>query len=275
MTTPVIIGPISFGSSLMITSIIKGIPNVLSYKNDNYFWESKVDTGVKLPIFKFASAGVFEDVVNKGFLSYNSSNLIVNSELDNPIQTLQNDFASWGEDLLASVEYTLSAKNVTLSINEDDVGSSTTPANNVYFVPANIYFNCTAQGHYNNINKPYESLANWFCNVDSKCKSKDIVVGWTEMNDCIIGYQYAYCPTGDFCGTSNCNGPCENSKFCEYKNSQFSCSESVSQFLDSHMTLVVVIAGVILFFIIGVIIIVILVLYNKRKKLISENAKPT
>lgn len=231
ISIPPLIGPIDTGSSFMIASIQNNIPFILNGTPFQtgllYYWESNLTTilsSTNLGIFTAQGtldSLIITDTVNGGGISFRSDGTTIgNAIIPATIKMSQPLFTNWfpPDIFLSAVIYSIfnSSSGATATILTAPPGTGgtgpTIPANNIIILPVLWYFNCTQSGSYDIINQPLSSIINWFCIItpgNTGCIGIDIAKGgFTNLPDCIIGNNYAYCPTGDICGNNNCNGPC-------------------------------------------------------------------
>jgi hypothetical protein len=261
---------------------------VLPYNiNDNtfgYYWENDLTVinlqSSNIPVFTASGSLTnvkITDTINGGGLAYDTSNLtsniltIINSSSPQSLKMSQTSFANWfaPDIFLARALYTIKNSN-------DQLGAITTkngltvPANNIIIQPVNWYFpGCTTCC--DNIDGgPINSIFNWFCNVNPVlvgCLSyTPTSLTYTQLDDCLTGVSYQYCPVNKTCGTDNCNGPCStDDDICVYDGDSFGCvvDTSKSSWWRNPIFIGVVIIGTIGLIIFAGIIIILLV---KRSK---------
>jgi len=155
------------------------------------------------------------DSANGGWLGVDSDNFIINSTVPisfNLTQTSTPLFQEWDlpniflADVIYSINVAGSPGAVVQTISETNV----TGAGPLQFqvLPGLWYTDC-ASGYSSTTTS--SSLEIWSCSIEpTQCTVVTTgTIGWTNLPDCVNGVQYEYCPIGDFCGNSNCNGPCK------------------------------------------------------------------
>lgn len=291
------LGPISDQQGVVILSLIDNSPYYLnsvtgSNSSINYYWENSISvldkTNFTPLTFSFNGTinsdqtivASFSDQVNTG--SYLSvSNGILSSS--NSIATLnlsQSLFANWNppDILLSGAPYTIfDNNNNVVEVYTDSELKDKAAANSVFFMSYPSVVNCTTSSG-GTASAQYADagyiISSWICNISgntgSFCTSNDFASFlWTQASDCLQGVKYAYCPTGDTCGSQdNCNGPCtDNIETCKLdSNSNFSCQidpkKIISNWYKNKLVLGVLI-GVAGF--IFLIIVIMAIVFFKRK----------
>jgi hypothetical protein len=233
----------------MIASIQNNTPFILNgtpFQNGLlYYWESNLATiASSSTIGIFTAHGTLDsltisDNTNGGGIAFRSDGVTIGNAVEPAtIKMSQPLFANWfpPDIFLSAVIYTMfnSSSGATAAILTSPPGTggtgTTIPANNLIILPVLWYFNCTNSGSYDTITQPLDSIVNWFCIVtpnNTGCAGISITKsGFTNLSDCTIGNNYAYCPTGDVCGNDNCKGPCS----VIYDNCNFSSGSYVCVF---------------------------------------------
>lgn len=164
------------------------------------------------------SSVTIKDTSNGGWLGINSFGELVNTT--SPATFNPNDLTApqnqpWQAPalLLADIDYTLventSGKVPTVNI----LGSTGIYNSQLIFesLPVIWYFNCSST--YDVTKTAEDSLILWSCsinpNIEGCSDDPPPQNGWTVLADCLAGNAYEYCPTGTYCGTNECNGPCQ------------------------------------------------------------------
>lgn len=256
MSVPQLLGPIDTGSSFMITSIQNNQPFILNAAGITggfvYYWESNLTTIAASPrVGVFTAQGtldslVIHDDMNGGGIGFRSDGVTIgNAPRPATVKMSQSSFANWfpPDIFLSTVQYTLyNPSGATASILTSVPGTGGTGptilANNLIILPVLWYTNCTASGNYTFINQPPASIINWFCVASpglTGCSGISLIQsGWTNLEDCMVGDEYEYCPTGDICGDSNCKGPCtEMFDDCNFSSGNYVCVFDPNKFFSS------------------------------------------
>lgn len=239
MSIPFLLGPVETGASFMLASLINGQPNILNGVPVTggliYYWEPNINTiniGNTLPIFTTQgplNSLTLNDTVNSGGVAFASDGVTIgNAPQSAQLIMSQFTYANWWppDIFLSMATYTIyNSSGATAYIRTlPSTTGPTGPANNVIILPVLWYYACTSSGSYNYINEPLDSILNWFCLANSGtsgCSGTSVVPsGWTNIDDCVVGNNYTYCPAGQNCGNSDCKGPCPVIyDDCNYKSS--------------------------------------------------------
>lgn len=302
MSIPSILGPITNENSFMIASIQNSKPYILdgSPLGDGviYYWNSGVTGGInsarKLPIFTAdgpTDAVRLTDRTNGGGMAYRSDGVTLgNANVPIALNMSQTQFAPWFPPtiFISSVEYTVTnSQGATAGILTQPISATgptgpapTIPADNLIMLPATWYGN-PSDGRCDQIDTPENSIINWFCLVDSGitgCAGETLLNnGWTTIDECVNDIQYQYCPTGEKCGTANCNGPC-NAIYedCDPDNGMFRCVINPEKFVTEGdwWSSPYFIGAVIGLVILTIIVIIAIFLFLRRgKKVPSESSE--
>lgn len=253
VTIPELIGTIETGSSFMIVSIQNNMPNIVATttvsSQINYYWESdltKLTSNIsQLPVF--TAQGTLDsltitDSTNNGGISFKSDGITIgHATLPLALKMTQPLFANFfpPEIFLSTAVYTIfnASSGATAAIFTSSSLQATIPANNIIILPVLWYFNCTASGTYDIINKPINSVINWFCLANPKiigCSNTDLAPGgWTNLSDCTVGKFFTYCPVGQLCGNNNCKGPCSVIyDDCNFSSGNYVCEFDANKFFN-------------------------------------------
>jgi len=253
-----ILGPVT---SFFITSIQNEKPNVLNaVKKDSgiiYYWESDASALSQItPVFAAVASGdnyIINDSTNMGGIGFRTDGVIGHAETGPAIDISNSRYEKW-EDLLSNILYTIKEDGKVSKIFTDSDEKHTIKSDNLMLLPTSWYTHCSSTDPGLKIASAAQSLANWFCVVDSSSSacsavSETISSGWTTLNECQVGVNYDYCLTGKYCGDSNCNGPCQDSGVCEYESTKYVCMADPQKF--KFFTSPIFIAIIFLVFIMG------------------------
>lgn len=298
MSVPFILGPVSTGSSFMLASIQNSKPYILNGATGGnqilYYWESNTETIVNssnIPIF--TSEGqldniILNDTVNGGGIGFTGSTTIANVNDPTPFSMNQTSYANWyPPDVFLSMPiysiYNSSGSTGSILTSNSPTGGIIS-ANNIIILPVLLYSNCTSSGTYNVISQPLDSIINWFCNVDSGlagCSGISIIMsGWTNLSDCLAGYNYSYCPTGYTCDYNDCKGPCPSMyDDCLYSlvqsgTGRFYCEFNPLRYIteDQWWTSPIFIGSITAFFVIIIVLIFIAIVISRHNKKVPKSS---
>lgn len=272
------IGPVTTGASFMFGSLQNGIPYLLngaSYNNGIiYYWESNYQTisnSTKIPLFSASgslSSLILKDGTNDGGLSFRQDGVTIgNANPPTNVTMTQTVYANWTyPDLfLASATYSIfNPSGVLAQVLTNNSGTGPTlPADNIIIIPGTYYYNCTSTSYKQNT-QIQKSIKNWFCSINTiYCNDWTLVTGWTELNDCTIGFEYPYCPLNTYCGSiDTCKGPCSPStNRCTFNDNNYICRQSLSTNWLSSMYFLIAIVFIGFLIVMGMI----LLFYGMRK----------
>jgi len=299
MSVPNVIGPVETNVGFLIMSIQSNVPyTLLPYPiNDNtfgYYWEN--DLAVinvqitKIPVFTASGSLTnvkISDKTNNGGLAFDTTNstsnisTIINSSSPQSLAMTQATFANWflPDIFLARAVYTIKDSNGQIAAITTKSGT-TVPATNVIIQPVNWYFPGCGSCCDNINGGPFNSIFNWFCNVSPSALQciayTPNPTTYTELDDCLTGFGYQYCPVNKTCGTDNCNGPCStDADICVNTDNAFACEVDTSRstWWKNPIFISVVIIGTIGLIIFAGIIIILLV--KRSKKSTEETEEET
>jgi hypothetical protein len=281
-------GPVAVGASFIMVGVTKKklyVLNAVSVSgNVVYYMESDPQTLVDstmLPIFSYSGSVIVDDKIPIFNLTYSDATngggpildkdgvTIVNSSITNPLIAF-GDFEPWFPPniLLSGAAYAFNAKQGTGAAKFLTSPTGATPPIDAVFsvLPVVSWFNCGG-GVGDTINTPSNSLLNFLCILDptfTQCQNISVVDNaWTNVNDCIDGIDYFYCPLFGKCGKDNCKGPCSAIYYdCDNNDGTYTCTFNPNEYIyDSQwwtspifIGLVVFIAALILIFIIIIIV---------------------
>lgn len=202
--------------------------------------------GTSLPTFIYSyKDGNYQlkDETNEGGLNYNSQNQLINEIVGVELSINQSIdiYQNWNGILLSDVYY-----NIQTSNNQElyaPIGESAVinpyqliNLNNVLLVPSQIYF--SQNGSCFQFNSPADVVSNFYCvvvqNQNACANITPVSNGWTNTQDCTNGFYYDYCLVNNYCGNSNCYGPCfESYDNCKNLNNNFKCIVDISDYVSS------------------------------------------
>jgi hypothetical protein len=134
-------------------------------------------------------------------------------------------------------------------------------------IPVFYYYNCTSSSYPPPNSNIKTSIQNWFCSFNSTYCKSPLVTGWTELDDCMTGFEYPYCPVNTYCGSvDTCKGPCSTStNTCVFDNNNYICRLSPTNALNTNWvsSMYFIIAIVIIGFLIVMGIILVFYIFQK------------
>ena len=214
------------------------------------------------------------------YLSVDANGNLVSSSTSTTFTTSQNEYANWnGVPFLSGVGYAFQVNgkqviaqtytaNSVISIEKDgnkvprDITIVTTTSNgNTIGVKTNVTSTIRAVQ-----NEIYQRTGNTTCGgtaLSQSFESEWVFSGvgidsYTTASDCLNGFIYSYCTTGNTCGSSNCNGPCsttDGAETCQFNsaNQTYRCAEpdrNEPWYRQPWFIITVVIFGILLFILI-------------------------
>lgn len=230
MGSQYILGPINTNTSFMFVTLIDQKPYILKLSTfgglNLYYWESRLDM-ITADISVFVASGTtpnnvsFHSTKPVGYMGVNANHNPVLVLTPVSFKIFEPAFATWNSPtlFLGDVAYEMHTEDGTLlQIPTDSQGGSRVPATGIFILPVAFYSICNGST-YQSITMANASLVNWLCSQKYVPSHPDYITfcsgfstipsGWTNLQDCMVGNEYVYCPTGTVCGTNNCNGPCQ------------------------------------------------------------------
>lgn len=247
MNLPKFVGPINQGSSFVILTNYPSPtgsgsippppndPNQPTYflninDSQQYYWQQLLSDNQLsgIPVFTAVrdktNGGTtghqgeyyFLNDVNNRAVALDSNGILSSNSQGVSLRISNNNYQLWDPP-------TLFLSNVPYGIYSNDgqfvdvIGASGTTgvyAANLVFIPVTWYSQCSADKG-QQVSTVAASIGNWACmsnNNQSYCADNHLTPlpnGFTLFSDCNKQLVYSYCPTGDFCGTANCNGMCQ------------------------------------------------------------------
>lgn len=287
MSIPIIIGPISTGSSFTLGSISDNEPAILNASTGStgnsvtYYWESDLTKITNVPVFTANGTGpdnvTFIDTTYGGGIGFTGT-AVINVGQPTEFSMVQTTYSQWWPPniFLSMAEYSIIINNQIAEIYTKPDSNDSIKANNIIMIPVLLYSSCNNNGSYNVINTPSDSITNWYCNitteVGSGCSGIEIIAsGWTNLSDCVAGDNYVYCATGQSCGNENCNGPCTTQyEDCDLRSGSYICQFNPEKYISTTQwwTSPIFIGGIIaIIIIIAILIFVIFVVKRKEKQM--------
>lgn len=208
-----------------------------------WYWETDVKKLPDIPIFTVLgernNVTLYSSNLNTGILisSENGLSNVVMTGTTSVLRIVPNGLALWDEPvlLLTGTPCSMYFDDVMANIYADGNISNVVPANDLIFLPAQIYFGCTSKS-IEYINNPIVVAGYWYCKIHPDAAVCDLIERkstiWSDKRECQQQLVYSYCPNAKMCG-QDCKGPC-NAVYndCDPSGKRFLCQYNIDAYLS-------------------------------------------